>query len=363
MSKHREYRFNNSLLIIKLGDIIETTTDVLVNSDDYMLPMIDGLSGYVLEKGGPEIKSDAIKKLPADLGEVVVTTAGHLPHKFIFHCVTVSPNSQFKLSANHSIEQMRVEMEEYTIRHCMTKCFRLLSVLDLESIAIPCIGVGRHEFSFERVGRIMSEVISEFLLKTNKSYRVELCLYKIPKKYEIMDYVAFCDQFALRVPTQKNSSLEVKNDEQPITPKDKDGVAANGYDVFISYSHKDRAVAEFICTILDRHNISHWIDHEGVHHGNDFKEEIVNAIISSKIMIFISSSSSNNSRHTIKEVSIAEKNNKIIIPIRIDDSSYNKSLEYDLCNKDWLQLNSLEKIGSLEQPLYDNLRFYLNRKE
>ncbi len=362
-NNERIYKYNNSTLVIKFGDIVETNTDVLVNSDDYMLPMVDGLSGYVLEKGGPEIKADAMKKLPAELGDVVVSTAGKLPHKFIFHCITVSPDSQFKQAAGVSQEEIRAEMEEYTIRHSISKCFRLLSTLELESIAIPCIGVGRHEFSFERVGKVMSEVISDFLLKTNKSYRVELCLYKIPEKYGMMDYVCFFEKFALRVPTNDSRRNSSVRQESQITTKEGTCNPSHEFDVFISYSHHDSQVAESICEILNRYNISHWIDHEGVHHGDDFKEEIVNAIIGSKIMLFISSANSNRSRNTIKEVSIAEKNNKIIIPIRIDDSSYNKSLEYDLCNRDWLQLNGMKDMEELGKHLYNNIRFYLNRNE
>ena len=153
MNQQREYKFNNSLLVVKFGDII------------------DGLSGYLLEKGGPEIINDVKKKREAELGDVVVSTAGNLPHKFIFHCVTVPENRQFKNVDAMSQAEMRAEMEEFVIRHALTKCFRLLSAMDLESISIPCIGVRRAGFSFERVGMIMAEVISEFLLKTNKTYR------------------------------------------------------------------------------------------------------------------------------------------------------------------------------------------------
>ena len=170
MKQQCKYQFNNSVLSIKFGDIVEADTDVIVDSDDYLLPMVEGLPAYLLEKGGREIKNDVDKQHNAELGDVVVSTAGKLPHKFIFHCITVSPDSRFKQVNDDQQEEMRSEMEEYVIRHAITKCFRLLSAMDLESIAIPCIGVRRAGFSFERVGKIMAEVISDFLMKTNKSY-------------------------------------------------------------------------------------------------------------------------------------------------------------------------------------------------
>ncbi|MBP5547372.1 MAG: TIR domain-containing protein [Bacteroidales bacterium] len=363
MKMQRDYTYNNSLLIVKFGDIIETETDVLVNSDDYLLPMKDGLSGYILEKGGQEIMNDVIKKRDVELGDVVVSTAGKLPHKFIFHCITVPEDQMFKNSDAESQESMREEMEEYVIRHSLSKCFRLLSAMDLESISIPCIGLNRAGFSFERVGMIMSEVIADFLLKTNKTYKVELCIWNVPKQYDMMDYIGFFEQFALRVPAKsdmtvlnnKVNSAMSKLETSHITNK-------NNINVFISYSHQDKEIAERICTILSGYGITYWIDREGVRHGDDFKEDIVDAIVRSEILLFISSANSNNSRNTIKEVSIAENSNKPILPVRIDDSPYNKSLEYDLCNRHWIQLKDMNSFDELGQELNDNIRFYLNRK-
>ncbi len=360
MNQQREYKFNNSVLKIKFGDIVEADTDVIVNSDDYLLPMATGLSAYLLKKGGPDIRNDAKKKQNAELGDVVVTTAGELPHKFIFHCITVSPKSRFRLVADEKQESMRSEMEEYVIRHAITKCFRLLSAMDLESIAIPCIGVRRAGFSFERVGKIMAEVVSDFLMKTNKSYRVELCLLDVPERFGMMDYIGFFEQFSLRVPTKLDTP---KLSIPTLRSSTSDIATQQEFDVFISYSHQDKEMAEQICKLLDQYNISHWIDREGVRHGDDFKEDIVDAIIGSKILLFISSTNSNKSRNTVKEVGLAEKSNKVILPIRIDDSPYNKSLEYDLCNRHWLQLKDMDNMEDLGRQLNENIRFYLNRKD
>ncbi len=359
MNEQREYRFNNSVLIVKFGDIVDADTDVIVSSDDWSLPMKDGLSGYILEKGGQEIKNDVTKMKEAELGDVVVSTAGKLPHKYIFHCVTVAPDKQFENTSDKTQEEVQADMEEYVIRHSITKCFRLLSAMDLNSIAIPCIGLRRAGFSFEREGRIMSEVISEFLLKTNKVLRVVLYLWD-KENFGLMDYVAFFEQFALLVPTQRDRSrtlpLVHKNAgeiiEVPIT-----------HQVFISYSHKDQEIVNRICAELDRHKISYWIDRDGIRHGESFKEDIVKAIAGAEILLFISSANSNMSRNTVKEVGVAETYDRVILPVKIDDSSYNKSLQYDLCNRHWVQLDDWEDLESFGRELNDNIRFYLNRKD
>lgn len=362
MEQKREYRFNNSLLIVKFCDIIESDTDVLVNSDDSKIPMRDGLSGYILDKGGKEIQNDVMKNPDLELGDVLVTTAGRLPHKYIFHCITVSPDTYFKNISESGQECMQSEMEEYVIRHSLTKCFRLLSAMDLKSIAIPCIGINRAGFSFGRVGKIMSEVISEFLMKTNKFYRVELCLHALPETLGLMDYIAFFEQFSLRVPSETSAIMTNPTPIPSAVGNDTDGGIAEEFDVFISYSHQDYEIADNICSMLDGYGISYWIDHGMERHSDDFKEEIVNAILKSRILLYISSVNSNKSRNTVKEVSVAENNNKVILPVKVDGAAYNKSLEYDLANKHWLQLKDMD-YEDLGRQINENIRYYLNRND
>ena len=61
-------------------------------------------------------------------------------------------------------------------------------------------------------------------------------------------------------------------------------------------------------------------------------------------------------------MSIAENYGKVIIPIRIDDSAYDISLEYDLCNRDWMNFQEDVDYDASARKLYENLRFYLERE-
>lgn len=204
MGKERRYRFNNSELVIRFGDITESKTDVIVCSDDQTLSASGGTSAAIRAVCGDVVLHDVRKKTNADLGDVVVTTAGNLPHKFLFHCITL------KLHEIVSVDsEKKSEREEYIIQHSISKCLRLMTALDLTSIAFPCIGAGYAGFDFERVGRVMSTMISDFLLKTNKTYRIEIFLYGMRDGFDMMDYIAFFEQFSLRVPSE-NGNLRIQ---------------------------------------------------------------------------------------------------------------------------------------------------------
>src|SRR5215208_23291 len=89
MATKRAYQFGKSQLTLEFGDITTSTAQVLVSSDDYYLSMGGGVSASILQAGGDAIALDAAKKVPAALGDVVVTTAGSLPAQYVFHAVTI----------------------------------------------------------------------------------------------------------------------------------------------------------------------------------------------------------------------------------------------------------------------------------
>ena len=139
------------------------------------------------------------------------------------------------------------------------------------------------------------------------------------------------------------------------------------YDVFISYCRKDyvkddnvipgnpiSAIMEF----LDKNHLKYWLDKEGLYSGEEFAEKISKAIESSKMFVFISSKNSNVSEYTCGEILKAKKADKLIIPILIDKSDYNKKFEILL-----LPLNHIDYVEQPKTPLPELLRTILNEKE
>ena len=199
----RKYIFNNSTLTIIFDDIIKSKAEVIVSSDDTGVTMSGGVSGSIRKAGGEFIRIDAQKKTPAQVGDVVVSTSGDLPHqKFIFHCLTI--NHEQKCDVFNGTLSNTEDINNYILQHSVDKCFRLLLALDLKSIAFPCIGAGLAHIPLKKVAEIMADAISSNLSKTQKPYEVELYLYKKKrfdnnsKEMTEIDYIDMFENFAIK---------------------------------------------------------------------------------------------------------------------------------------------------------------------
>ncbi|KAA3985626.1 TIR domain-containing protein [Bacteroides ovatus] len=140
------------------------------------------------------------------------------------------------------------------------------------------------------------------------------------------------------------------------------------YDVFISYSRRDyvdesynvipgNAIAE-IQNVFDENGITYWFDKDGIYSGQEFIEIITGAIAESKMLIFISSKHSNESMWTAGEIFEVLDGEKAIIPVKIDNSQYNKKFK--------LLIRPLDYIDYQENPqnaLKDLLRAINKVKE
>ena len=139
------------------------------------------------------------------------------------------------------------------------------------------------------------------------------------------------------------------------------------YDVFISYSRKDykdeATKAEIpgnpitaITEAFDKNNISYWIDREGIYSGQEFENLIIDAIDSSKVFLFVSSTNSNESKWTKSEIWEAFEEDKYIIPFKIENIDYHKSLKFKLRPLDFIEYFS-DKDGAI-QDLVRSVNMY-----
>jgi O-acetyl-ADP-ribose deacetylase (regulator of RNase III) len=89
MEQSKEYHINNSTIKIIFGNILDSQAEVIVNSSGSKMTMGGGLTRAIREVGGEVIREDAQTKLPVNVSDAVVTTAGRLRQKYVFHCITI----------------------------------------------------------------------------------------------------------------------------------------------------------------------------------------------------------------------------------------------------------------------------------
>ncbi len=108
------------------------------------------------------------------------------------------------------------------------------------------------------------------------------------------------------------------------------------HDVFISYSTRDSDLANRICYLLEQNNLKCWIAPRDIPSGTNYIDEITDGIKSTKIVVFVYSSSSQASNYVNNELNMAFSNNKPILSFNIDNSLPSEDLEYILKVSQWL---------------------------
>lgn len=197
MNDEKAYQFGKSRLIIKFGDLTSAVTDVIVSSDDAYLSMGGGVSASILRAGGDVIARDARKNVPCQMGDVVVTSAGKLEAKYVFHAITIDWSQKDEFTVEKSINSI------------VKKSLNVLSVLGLKSIAFPAIGTGAARYSLEDVAHFMSMAISEFLSNSDEELEIYIYLMDRYGRRTAIDYIVFFEQFYRRMFTSGVDIAEV----------------------------------------------------------------------------------------------------------------------------------------------------------
>ena len=108
------------------------------------------------------------------------------------------------------------------------------------------------------------------------------------------------------------------------------------YEVFISYSSKDKTIADAVVHTLEEYGIKCWIAYRDAIPGEKYSESIISAIRETKIFLLIFSENSKQSRHVTNEINYATKVGSMMMPFRVEDVVPDDALEYYLGATHWL---------------------------
>ena len=132
------------------------------------------------------------------------------------------------------------------------------------------------------------------------------------------------------------------------------------YDIFISYSRKDTAIADKICAALDDVGITYFIDRQGIGGGFEFPAVLAENIVNSRIFLLLASKNSYESKFTRSEIIFAfnKKPKNAILPYIIDNSTLPMDLEFVFAGINWRNLTD----HPIDPILVDDLLKMLGRK-
>lgn len=132
------------------------------------------------------------------------------------------------------------------------------------------------------------------------------------------------------------------------------------HNVFISYSRKDTEVANQICKAFDEVGITYFIDRQGISGGFEFPTVLAEAIVNSKIFLYLASKNSYESKFTQAEITFAfnKKERGNILPYIIDGSNLPLSLEFVFSAINWRRIEN----DPIEPVLIDDLLNLLGKK-
>src|ERR1700678_3047660 len=108
------------------------------------------------------------------------------------------------------------------------------------------------------------------------------------------------------------------------------------HDIFISHSSQDKNIADAVCAALEAKNIRCWIAPRDVNPGASYPAEIIDGIERAKIIVFVFTAQSNQSRAVHKELERAFNRGKIIIPFRLENVVPTQTVDFLIAADHWL---------------------------
>lgn len=145
------------------GDITTIAVDAIVNAANSQLAGGGGVDGAIHRAGGPEImrELDEIRAKigRCDAGNAVVTSAGSLPAKYVFHAV----GPRYRDGRQGETEQLE---------SCYTTCLKLAADRDVKTISFPSISTGIYGYPVEQAAEIAVRAVASWLHEHTGPVRV-----------------------------------------------------------------------------------------------------------------------------------------------------------------------------------------------
>lgn len=158
-----EKRFpNGSVLKLTLGDITKVPADAIVNAANSALRGGGGVDGAIHRAGGPEImrELDGIRERSGGCptGSAVVTTAGKLPARYVFHAV-----GPIWRGGKHN--------EAELLASCYRTCLQMAEERGVQVITFPSISTGAYGYPVREAAAVAVRTVGQWLARPENKVR------------------------------------------------------------------------------------------------------------------------------------------------------------------------------------------------
>ncbi len=140
-----------------------------------------------------------------------------------------------------------------------------------------------------------------------------------------------------------NTAVNTTAKEQPLAE-----MPENRHDVFISYSTKNKNVADAIVANFEQNGIRCWYAPRDIMPGQEWVSAIKEGLKAATVFVLIYTDESNQSRQVMNEVALAFNGGKTIVPFRLTESQMNDELEYYLTRVHWMDALSSDLSSNID---------------
>ena len=144
-----DFRHGRRLRLV-IGDITKLRVDAIVNAANSGLRGGGGVDGAIHRAGGPAIMRELAEMKGCPTGSAVVTTAGALPAKYVFHAV-----GPVYRNGKHG--------EPELLASCYRTCLDLAEERDVQTISFPAISTGVYGYPVEEAAGIAFDTVANHL--------------------------------------------------------------------------------------------------------------------------------------------------------------------------------------------------------
>lgn len=124
------------------------------------------------------------------------------------------------------------------------------------------------------------------------------------------------------------------------------------HDVFISYSHNDKTLADAICSNLERAGIRCWYYQRDHVAGRNYAGELTSSIRDARIYLLILTDSALASAPVLKELSLAADMGRVILPFRVTEKQLTDDMRYYLNAVNWIDAMSPELQDHIDELVF-----------